>query len=504
MGYKAVIDTSSKTKLAESLTNEIERLATHHDETLQRLGAADGDRDELKKGLADLKTIVGDMARLPVAPGVTKRRLPVTKEAFVAYGLKALHDAPQKGRVKGINNPWGTDFEIDEDDVLARLNWAGDDIRLLGLMLGKKHPHELREFQHFKGSYIPAVQDAVALVKEAFDIQTAGEGLEWLAMDMSEQFIEMIRIERRVAALFEEVPMRHGKLTFPTWFTDLDAFTFAENTSDSGGTAIDEGLGSKNVTSKFELEAKGFGLTVTLSKFLIEDSAIDQLPWARRAMVEALRNGEEDAIINGDTTATHMDADIAAVTRHPAKAWKGLRYQGLHASNVAKESMGGARMDSMANVRDFSLKVLGNMDEYGVEPDRLALIVGSNGNAQLLSVEPFLTANVIGRATNTSGKIGFTPFGWRYAISGRLRKNLASTGVNTSAASTADKTMSLLVCTPTWKLGKVREITLQLLDQTRAKYDQNEIVATMREAFGSPFGVDGVRPTVGAMYDQGL
>lgn len=500
------IDTSNKAALQASLTTEFETLEKNYSEVLEKLGAAQGDRDELKNGLKDLKKVLDDAMRTRFAVDKTGniRALPksVTKEQVVQFGMKALHAAEAKDRVKMVSLPYGNRFEIDEDDVLANFQRASDDVHLVRLMMGVKNWHEIPNLKVFRDRFLPAAREGATLVKEAFDIQTAGEGLEWLATDMSEQFIEMIRMQRVVAALFEEVPMRHGTLKFPTWLVDLSAKKFAENTSDSGGTAIHEGLNTRNVTSNFSLAAVAAGVTITMSKFVEEDSAIDMLPWGRGAMTEALKEGEEDWIINGDLTGTHMDADVAALDM--ATMGYGLRYVGNQSVNPARVSAGASKLDSDAAIVATLLASMGGMGKYGVDPSKVALIVGANGNAQLLGVPMWLTANVVGRATNTTGQVGFTPFGWRYAVSSKVKNSLAATGVNTSGTSAVDKTCSILANTRTWKLGRVREITLQVLVETRAKYDQNEIVATMREAFGTPYLTDGTEPHVGYIYDQGV
>jgi HK97 family phage major capsid protein len=505
---KATLKSSMEAALAASeskrkeLSDKVALFATQHAEVIERLGKADGDRDEQVKALRDLKVLVGDMNRTPTLDG-KKRRIPVSKEAFLQYGMQAIHQA--KSVVKSTVHPWGTTFETDEDDVFEQWKTAGDDVRLTAMLMGIKDLGRIEQLKIFRGPYLDACKAVEPILKEAFDTGDAGAGLEWLAQDMSEQLIEMIRIERVLAAYFQEVPMRHGSLRFPTWLTDLQAFLMTENTGDSDTPAIGDGLNTRDITSKYDLAAKAVGVAIKMSKFLVEDAAIEELPWARHAIVETLGEAEEEMILNGDTTATHMDTDINAVTDHPAKAFPGLRYVATRSVNPARVAAGGARLDSDASIRDFLLKVLGRMDKYGTSPGKVLCLSGAIGNSQLLSVQAWLTAYAASQAaTNVSGKVPPTPFGWKYAVSGKQRANLDSSGVNSSGTTALDRTSTELVYLPAWKIGKVREVTLQVLDQTRAKQDQIEILGTMREAFGSPYKTDGTEPHVGQVYDQGV
>lgn len=510
-----LIDTSTKPALKESLQKaigagaaqqkaleeKVAKFARQYDEILERLGSAEGRTEEQVKGLADLKLLVGDMNRVPTPD--KKRRLGVTKEAFVQYGMQAIHQA--KSIVKATQHGWGTTFEVDEDDPFEAWKTAGDDVRLVAMMMGIKDLGRVKQLGIYRGRYLESCKALEPILKEVFNTVNAGEGLEWLAQDMSEQLIEMVRIERVLAGYFQEVPMRHGSLRFPTWLTDLQAFLMSENTTDNSTPAISDGLNTRDITSKYDLQAKAVGVAIRMTKFSIEDMAIDELPWARHAIVETLGEAEEEMILNGDSTATHMDTDINAVTDHPAKAFPGLRYVATRSVNAARIGAGGARLDSDANIRDFLLKVLGRMDKYGTNPGKVLCLTGAIGNSQLLSVQAWLTAYAASQAaTNVSGKVPPTPFGWKYAVSGKQRANLDSTGVNSSGMTALDRTSTELVYIPAWKLGKVREVTLQVLDQTRAKQDQIEILGTMREAFGTPYKTDGTEPHVGQVYDQGV
>lgn len=454
--------------------------------------------ERIEKAFKQIELLTGDANRTFI-PGLTEKtgRLPFTKEAFLQFGMEAAIRAP-------LSIERGADGELTAGDgPLAKLHEAHDELKILGAIMGKRSPEELKRTKYFREVYAPAYRVVEGMAKGAFDIQTAGEGLEHVSDDMSGSLVEMVRIARRASSLVGELPMPHGVLTVPSWLTDAQAYGFDENTSDTGGTAIPDGI-TAGMTSNFQITAKGIGLALTTSRFMDEDALFPWLPFLRRAGVQALVNGEEDAMFNGDTTATHMDADIHAVTGHVAKRWKGWRYVGMLAANTAKTNAGGNPINSDDRFRDTFLTALGRMGKYGVNPGALALFAPGQVNAQLLSVEVFKTMYARGAgATNVSGVIQ-SPFGWNYVLTEYLRNNLAASGFNTSGTATPETTAALIVHTDSWKKGRVREISVQVLDQTRAKYDQIELVFTMRQGFIASRKMDGTEPHVGAVYNIGL
>ncbi len=468
-----------------------------HEEVLQEIAAAKESTSRVEGALASLKLMVNDANRTPVAALSDKgEAVPVTKDAWLQYGMKAVLLAPLPVERKA-NGELTTG-----DGPIATFHAKSDELLIFAKLMRLKTREEIRETKFYKEHYVPAYRAAEKHVcaKGAFDISEAGAGLEFIATDLSGSLVEMVEVERRAMSLFESLPMQHGILTVPVWLTHATAYGFDENTSDTGGTAIPDGL-TAGMTGNFQIAAKGIGLALTTSKYTEEDSVIPWLPFLRRAGIRALVNGEEDAGFNGDTTATHMDADINAVTAHVAKRWKGLRYVGLLSANPAKIDCQGNPINSDVAFRDYVLKGLGLMDKYGTIPGDLVLFAPALVNAQLLSVEAFKTMYARGpAATNVNGIIR-SPFGWDYCLTAYLRTNLASGGVNTSGLTTVDKTSALLVHKGSWKKGIVRQVNVQLLDQTRALYDQDQLVFTMRQGFISARKMDGTEPHVSDLYD---
>lgn len=476
-----------------------EWIGKRFDEVSSAIGAANENVGKVQTEMAQLKLLVGDANRTPLAQAAAKAgALPITKEAFLEYGMKAAIAAPLPIERKANGELTAG------DGPLATLQEKSDELLILTRILGKCRGEaltreEIHGLKFFKSEYAPAYRAVETIAKAAFDIQTTGEGLEYVATDLSGSLIEMVEVKRKFASLIESLPMEHGVLTVPSWLNHATAYGFDENTADTGGTAIDDGLSGNTLTTNFTITAKGIGLALTTSRFMSEDSVIPWLPFLRKVGVRALVNGEEDAMFNGHTAATHPDADIAAITRHVAKRWNGLRYVGMLGN--AKKDCNGDPINSDAFFRDYVLDVLGKMDKYGVEPGDIALAVGTPINAQLLAVQSFKDMYINGRASTSVNGIIQSPFGWDYCPTAYLRTNLSNTGYNTSATTTPDKTAFALVHKDSWKKGRVREMSVQVLDQTRALYDQIQIVFTMRQGFIAARKMDGTEPHVGIGFN---
>jgi HK97 family phage major capsid protein len=78
--------------------------------------------------------------------------------------------------------------------------------------------------------------------------------------------------------------------------------------------------GTGNVT----LTAKKLGCLTVFSEEVSEDFVIAIIPFLRNKLGNAIASAIERAILDGDTTATHMDNDVTAST-DARKAWIGLR-----------------------------------------------------------------------------------------------------------------------------------------------------------------------------------
>jgi HK97 family phage major capsid protein len=479
----------------EKVLGDMNHRVNDIEQKIASAGDADGEgRKVLETELKDLRGVVSEMARKRTPAVMSDTKCPVKAEDFKSMGWKAILNAPTK--VEKTTYGW-TDPEGD----IAEFQEASDNLYLLSKML-RRDSNEVREMNYYKAVYRPAFEKVRETLGKAFDISDAGGGAEWVGAQYSTRFFEKLRLEMRVANLFEQFTMPRSPFVFPVQLADLTPYTFAENTASDGQTAFTESLGTTVVTGNVTFTAHGLAVRALTSKFQEEDSYVAMLPFLQQAVVQAARNGIEDCIINGDTTGVHMDNDIEAVALHAATIWNGLRHAAM--AFTADVGAGGNLINTDANFRDYVMKSRGLMGKYGVNPADLALIVSPIGYNQLLSIPALATAASLipGTATNVTGALGRI-WGMDIIVSEFMKDNLAATGVNTVGGPNTFTGM-VIVNRRAWLLGTVRQVTVQVLRELYSQFDQDGVTVTWRGDFQSPYGATGTVNHTGWIYDIAL
>jgi HK97 family phage major capsid protein len=488
---------------------DLSKVLTRHDGALE-----DQDKRlvEALAGLGAVKDIGDKVGALDTALGEVKEQIKngfrkvhfgdngreerdlVTEEEWGRMGVMAMHKSPTA--VKRTDSYQWEDAE----SAVARFQDESDSLYLVRSVF-KLTEEQTRAHPLYKSRFRPALEKAIGLHKEAFDTVDAGAGLEWVPTEFSSRFFDKVRLELNVVALFEQFSMPRGTFVFPVQLADLTVYTFAENTSHTGQTPVVDGLGSTNVTGNRTFTAIGLGCRAFTSRFWEEDSVIEVLGFLQRASVQAMRNGLESAVVNGDTTATHQDNDIAGVTAHAAKAWIGLR-KGARNSTATFDNSG-SKVNTRALFMDSIMKVRSLMGVYGANVNDLAMVTSVGGAVQLLQVESFDTAAslVAGTGTNVNGELRFRPYGIQHVTSEFMKENLASTGVNTVGGPNTFTGM-VVVNKRAWMLGNLRNITIEILRERYAEEDQDVVLIKWRGAFNSPYGTS--TNHTGYVYDIGL
>lgn len=243
---------------------------------------------------------------------------------------------------------------------------------------------------------------------------------------------------------------------------------YLNNTENSAQTE------SAPATDSVTLTAARLATKVLFSYELEEDSIIAILPWVQEQLGIAAADAYEDALINGDTTATHMDTDTNAVSGAAAKAWKGLRKLALAGSLKVDFSTGGL---SAANLRAL-IKL---MDKYAVDKQNLVWLAGVKGTTDLMGISEVLTQDKFGpRATIATGQLQ-NLYGIPIVTSARVREDLDATGVNSANGANNVKGSVLLVNLTGFLAGRRREFMVET-DRDIDK-QQNIVVASFRRAF---------------------
>ena len=304
----------------------------------------------------------------------------------------------------------------------------------------------------------------------ALDVDTSGEGADWVPTGIGANLHEKVRASGKVAPLFQRINLPTNPWKWPVEGADASAYRVAEPTSDTASKAGASTPGT--VAPTFDAEI--FGARTLWSRSLDADSAIAILPFTTMKLVQAFVDAEEKAILDGDSDGTHQDADVQAIgATDPRTAWDGLRKKAI-AQSVATATS--ATAANLGIVR----KALG---KWGVNPAELAFIIGVSNLHSLLADTNLLTVDKMGpNATILNGQIG-SVHGVPVIVSEHVREDLNASGVQDNITQT--KTYMLCVNRNEWAIGQRMALDVQVDDSIYRETYQRVAVAFMREDFQS-------------------
>ena len=194
---------------------------------------------------------------------------------------------------------------------LRMLQVAGDELQLLAALLGER---SARATRYFKSVYQPALA--------AVDSQTTAEGKEFVPTGLSGRWLERLGAAAVLLNLFEVLPLASASVKLPAFQVRPGRpYRHPEQTADAGQVAI--GFVTPG-TAAVSLTASKIAVTAIVSGEATEDMLVPLLGAIEAELGDWLAAGADDALVNGDTTATHMDTDVTAAS-DVRKSWNGLR-----------------------------------------------------------------------------------------------------------------------------------------------------------------------------------
>lgn len=263
-------------------------------------------------------------------------------------------------------------------------------------------------------------------LRKALNTSTDGEGQDFVPTGFSASLIDDVRLALKVAGLFPTItmPARSGAFENPIRGARQSAYLIGEPTSDSASKIP----AVTAPTDKVSFSAKTHGVRMLWSYDIDEDSAIAIMPFARQELVQALADGEETSIVNGDTSTTHQDSDVTAAN-DVRKSFLGLRYHAGGSSGNAAVDISTLSLDNLRAIRR-------NMGRFGVNPRELAYITSISSYIQLLTVDEVLTMDKIGNlGTVMQGQLGSID-GIPIVVSEFMREDLNTSGVYDGSTTT--------------------------------------------------------------------
>jgi hypothetical protein len=208
----------------------------------------------------------------------------------------------------------GRTYDIDQpgllDDPNTACDWQRDLQRALrargAARMAMRNPRTPNLDADVVSVLMRAPQGVRAGVEKAFN-DSSGVGAEWIPDEFSTSLYEAFETPRRLASSLQSVTVSSGTFLRPRLTTGVKPYIKGQITSDDPSKYT----ASTPVTAQASITVAGLAVRVLLDDNASEDSAIVASTTLQRLCVQAIDDGYEDCMLNGDTTATHQDT-IAA------------------------------------------------------------------------------------------------------------------------------------------------------------------------------------------------
>ena len=308
----------------------------------------------------------------------TKQRRYVERFGFAPQGSKAIIPKPIDLILRGSFATAPKDlykmntFTVgSEDDVIRAAQDMNDAVYVWWLARNASNAPPIRiEECPLWADYQMAMRDmAGALVGKALD---ETDTANFVPTGFSSALIERYELDRNVVKYLRTYQVPRSPFKYPSLSTRGTMYKIAENTLDpESATAVTTSdLTDQGVT--FTLVR--MGVRTSASYDLDEDSIVPLMQVMRDELGRWWAYGEEDAIINGDTTAAHVDSDITSAT-DVRKALYGFRPLAWRNSYYT---------DINAHTAESYSGMIGSMGVYGVRTKDLVWMIPPTVRAKLL------------------------------------------------------------------------------------------------------------------------
>ena len=391
-------------------------------------------RDTNGKLRADVDAMAGDLkaAQKSLAEARTAMAAPSRTDSEMGRYIDS------KGlRVSGGVNERGVYLPGLCDDVV-RNDWheefqkSCEDYNLMKAAVGDKAAKKaLARVHHVIGQ-------APSEVRRAFDSQ-AGSGGEFIPAPVLPLLERDVVVRAQVMSLFQEIAVSSNSQTMPIVASGLRPYLKGTVTSDNPA----QFEASSMTTAERTISPKGFAIRAVISDDADADAVFDMLPMIREEAILGLSYGIDDAIINGDATATHQDAIASWNTRglwgsaglgtsiDHRRAWTGLRARAYDQSaTVDRNTYSYANF--LADVADLAApRGLG-----GSEGELIAMMSPEAYFNSIAGLDQVATINTYGpQASVLNGEIARLG-GARVVLSDFVTADLAATGLFTGSGAT--------------------------------------------------------------------
>lgn len=314
---------------------------------------------------------------------------------------------------------------------------------------------------------------SLTLYREFTDLAKALDTTDtsnWIPTGLSNELIGMVKVLGNVRQLHPEFNMPTNPYIHPTVTAGITAYAAGESTSDTA----DKFTASDSTDGVITHTAKKIAARTLVSAEMDEDAAVAATAEIKALMAAAQAEGVETAIINGDNSGDHMDADVTAAA-DVRKLFNGYRNC---VATAAKQDLATFTSDTIFAIR-------GKMGRYGVNPKNLAIVTSFAGYIKLMTLKDaagnaiFLTGDKYTPAVNVAGELGQLG-GSPVIVSEFVREDLNAAGIYDGTTKT--KSELLFVYRPGFRIGNKRQVTIKSNPDLYMESDQTVVVSTQRLA----------------------
>ena len=253
------------------------------------LDASAAELKELKGELLELKRKYAESLRPEVDPAEAERDAANLRNTKTLPDITTavLDDEEQDPRVKSFRKQW---------DILHTLSTLGGGVG----ENGRKRPVQQLAYWKQLASRYPEFVDAI---NKSIDTATSGEGSQWAPTLYSTDMQESVYDLTTVAAQFPRI--RSPKQSWVLPFSPTGGTVYAAGES----TTVDPANFTETtpVSASQTITAKKLMCRVPWSDEFDEESIVAAAPMFQAHTARLLAEAIDSAIMNGDTTATHMD-----------------------------------------------------------------------------------------------------------------------------------------------------------------------------------------------------
>jgi len=333
-------------------------------------------------------------------------------------------------------------------------------------------------------------------LRKALKAMDTDNNSAWVPTLFSGAFIDDIRLQLKVAALFARItiPMGSGSFDVPTQGARQEAYLIGESTADTSTKIQARTMGSTKITFTPIKHA----LRMLFSDEMTEDSAVAIMPLVQSELAAALANAEEIACLDGDTGTTHFD-DSVTDANDIRKSWDGIRKAcGTRAAANVPNGNAVEAADTNAWTTAKMNTVRKEMGKYGVNPNDLTWVTSINGYINMLVLAEVQTMDKYGAsATILSGELA-KHNGIPIVVSEHVSTVMSQYG-NVYGSGESDKTIGLLVNRNSFWFadkGTPRSDSERDIDT-----QQTRVVVSRRLHFKELYTAGTGEDTVGVIYD---